>query len=526
MKGNIKPYKNELPSKFSERVATNYAALISKEKKKELGQFFTSANLANFMSSKADFNLMKTQFKILDPGCGVLTLTCALVECILEKNIQTNQVEIDAYDIDPLLVDSINSVSNYLISWCKKKNIDVIINLSNTDFILTNEKFIRRKSGSEIYDFVISNPPYFKIRKHDPRLQVFENKLQGQQNIYTLFLLASYKLLKKDGQLIFIIPRSFTSGLYFQSFRGLFLKNVSIEDFHIFNSRKEGFKRDQVLQENIIIKAKLKRNKRTEEKIRITSSNGTNDLDSVNGKEFSIDQLIKTIGKLNVIHLPVNIQEENAIELFSTWTDNLKSLGMKVSTGPIVPFRSKTYLKHRKSSSKNCVPLLWMHNCLKMRLDWPHKKAEKEAWVIDNSQSNSKTIENDNYIFLRRFSSKDDSSKLIATPHLKDELEFDKLGIENHLNYLYKPNGTIDNLEIFGLSVLYNSSLFDSYFRSLTGNTQVSATELNSIPLPSIDTIQEIGKQYLSLNGKGIQEIDNIVNSALGLSKKKNKWTK
>jgi len=520
MKNKIEPYINELPSKFSERVATDYAAHISKDQKKELGQFFTSANLAKFMSSMADFNLEKSQFKILDPGCGVLTLTCALVETMLEKNVQTHQVEIDAYDIDPLLIDSIDLVSNYLVLWCEKRNVKVNINLSNSDFILTNEEFIKSDSSSGKYDFIISNPPYFKIKKQDPRLAVFKNTLQGQQNIYSLFLLASYRLLNKKGELIFIVPRSFTSGLYFQSFREMFLGNVLIEDFHIFNSRKEGFKRDQVLQENIILKAKLKKAKTSYEKIRITSSKGISDLENIDRKEFSINQLIKTIGKLNVIHLPVNIQEENAIELFSTWTNNLKSLGMKVSTGPIVPFRSKTYLKHRKSSSQNCVPLLWMHNCLKMELNWPNKKAEKESWVIDNSSSNSKTIQNGNYIFLRRFSSKDDSSKLIATPHIKEELEFDKLGIENHLNYLYKPNGIMDNLEVFGLSVLFNSSLFDSYFRSLTGNTQVSATELNSISLPSIDTIQKIGKQYLSLNGRGILEIDNIVNSAFGLTEK------
>lgn len=523
MKNTIKPYKNELPSKFSERVAINYANFISKEQKKDLGQFFTSANMAKFMSSMADFDQPNEELKILDPGCGLLSLTCALLESIIEKKISLKRVDIDAYELDTFLINSTKLVSNYLISWCKENALDVVINLSNADFILSNAELIKQPTGVRAYDYIISNPPYFKIRKEDLRLKIFNNALQGQQNIYGLFLLASSRLLKNHGQLIFIVPRSFTSGLYFQSFRELFLDAVSIEDFHIFHSRKDGFKRDHVLQENIILKAKLKLSSSHQNKIRITSSNGICDIEQMQEKVFSKNALIKNIGELSVIHLPINDQEERAIELFSTWNNNLKSLGIKASTGPIVPFRSKSYLKHHKTSTQNCVPLLWMHNCMKMELNWPHKKAEKEAWIVDNSLSNSKTIENSNYIFLRRFSSKDDTSKLIATPHLKDDLDFAKLGVENHLNYLYKPNGTMDHLEIFGLSVLYNSTLFDSYFRSLAGNTQISATELNFTPLPPIEIIRTIGKQYLSLNGKGVREIDNIVNSAFDLTENLNK---
>jgi len=155
-----------------------------------------------------------------------------------------------------------------------------------------------------------------------------------------------------------------------------------------------------------------------------------------------------------------------------------------------------------------------------MRLNWPEKKTAKEAWILDNDQSNSKTIRNQNYIFLRRFSSKDDKAKLVATPHLKENFNHDKLGVENHLNYLYKQEGNFELEEIFGLSVLYNSSIFDAYIRSLSGNTQVSATELNALPLPPMDTIKKIGSQYLSLNGSGMQEIDNIVNKTFDLSQK------
>lgn len=512
-------YIDKSPSSFSEEIAKEYSENISKEQKKMLGQFFTPVKISNFMARLFDVSCEKRKIKILDPGCGTLTLTCALVERLIEQNNSIEEIEIDAFDTDPSLKPIIANVSNILKNWSNKRGIEIIVNYSNLDFLLSHKFSLKKDSNSPTYDFIISNPPYFKIKKGDERLSIFNSTLQGQQNIYSLFLLGASKLLMKQGQLVFIVPRSFTSGVYFQSFQNMFLKEVDLEYFHLFNSRTDGFKKDKVLQENIILKA-VPKNSILSPKIKISTSQGIADLELIKEKEFSIEQLFKKIGKLNIIHLPVNELEEEAMNLFSTWTHNLSSFGMKVSTGPVVPFRCKPYLKHRKPKSSNYVPLLWMHNCLKMKLNWPNTKANKEAWITDNQRSNSKTIENQNYILFRRFSSKDDNSKLIATPHLKGNFKYDKLGIENHLNYLYKPDGTLELEEVFGLSVLYNSSIFDSYIRSLSGNTQVSATELNALPLPSIGTIKKIGFQYMSLNGDGILEIDNIVNRVLSLTQK------
>lgn len=512
-------YSNKLPSLSSEEIGLAYSENISKEQKKLLGQFFTPAKAAIFMAGLFDINITQKEIKILDPGCGALSLSCALIERIVNQNKKIEKIEIDAFDTDPLLETVVTNVSNILKKWGEAYGIEININYSNSDFLLFHKIHFKKDLNTPIYDFIISNPPYFKIKKEDERLSIFNTPLQGQQNIYSLFLLGASKLLKPKGQLVFIVPRSFTSGVYFQSFQNIFFKENDIEYFHLFNSRNDGFKKDKVLQENVILKA-VPKSKTRPTKIKISYSKGISDLELFEEKEFPISLLFQKIGTLNIIHLPVNELEEEAMNLFSTWTNNLGSYGMKVSTGPVVPFRCKSQLKHRKPKNSNYAPLIWMHNCLKMKLNWPNKKTDKEAWIYDNEQSNSKTIRNQNYIFLRRFSSKDDNAKLVATPHLEKYFAHKKLGIENHLNYLYKLEGTLEPEEVFGLSVLYNSSIFDAYIRSLSGNTQVSATELNALPLPSIDTIKKIGVQYLSLNGQGVEKIDNIVNKTFKLSKK------
>lgn len=510
-------YSKELPSTISEKIAKDLSVCISKEKKKALGQFFTSGSIARFMAELFNIDELQKKVRILDPGCGTLILTCAIAERLVNQNKKINKIEIDSYDTDPSLKEIISNISLNLKDWGLRNGVSIKVNHYNEDFILANKTTLKEDATSSKYDLIISNPPYFKIGKQDTRLSCFDIQFKGQQNIYSLFLLGAAKLLKKNGQLVFIVPRSFTSGLYFQSFRDAFLDKIALNYFHLFYSRTDGFKKDQVLQENVILKATLRMDN-PNSLVRISSSNGTDDLIHAKEKVFLTEHLVKKIGRLKVIHLPENSAEEKAMQLFSTWTNTLSTFGMKVSTGPVVPFRCRSFLKYEKPSKFNYVPMLWMHNCLKMELNWPSKKRNKEAWIVENLKSNSKTIKNQDCILIRRFSSKEDRSKLVATPHLQETFKHRRIGIENHLNYLYKPNGSLDKTEVYGLAVLYNSSLFDSFIRSLNGNTQVSATELNALPLPPLEQIKIIGKQYMSLNGQGVQEIDNIVNRIFDVS--------
>jgi len=55
--------------------------------------------------------------------------------------------------------------------------------------------------------------------------------------------------------MVAITSRSFCNGPYFRPFREFFLGQMSFEHIHVFESRKEAFRDDDVLQENIIFRA-------------------------------------------------------------------------------------------------------------------------------------------------------------------------------------------------------------------------------------------------------------------------------
>jgi adenine-specific DNA-methyltransferase len=92
------------------------------------------------------------------------------------------------------------------------------------------------------------------------------------------------------------------------------------------------------------------------------------------------------------------------------------------------------------------------------------------------------------------------------------------LGIENHVNYVHRPGGNISRIEALGLAAFLNSRWVDQYFRLSSGNTQVSATELRNLPVPSLEAIRRIGKRLQESDGiSHVARLNQIVGEELNL---------
>ena len=74
-------------------------------------------------------------------------------------------------------------------------------------------------------------------------------------NLYAAFLAVAAELLKPEGELVAIVPRSFANGTYFTPFRQRFTETVAFHHIHVYESRSKAFADDAVLQENIIFRA-------------------------------------------------------------------------------------------------------------------------------------------------------------------------------------------------------------------------------------------------------------------------------
>ncbi len=260
---------------YSESLSELYTDNININERKQKGQIFTPMQVSSFMAKL--FKINKTQFNLLDPGAGTGILTSAFCNQLVIINKRSN-INIDVYENDtnllPLLKKNLLKCKQEL----EDKGYKINFSIYSEDFILKNAKYFRKdslfnnKDNQKYYDYIISNPPYYKLNKNSLQAKVIPELISGQPNIYALFMGISASLLKSDGEMVFITPRSFCSGLYYKKFREWLLNNIHIEHIHIFESRKEVFDKDKILQENIIIKAKKTKNDRGNKKIYITTS--------------------------------------------------------------------------------------------------------------------------------------------------------------------------------------------------------------------------------------------------------------
>lgn len=494
----------ELPSIYADKLGLKYTNEVTTDHKKTLGQYFTPIEVAKLMAQFCRFDLQRIH--ILDPGCGVGILTCALVEYIYENFPCVREIEITAFETDLDIIPYTEKSFAYLGEWLKRRGILLKQFICVNDFILHNAMILEKSLISDgEFDIVICNPPYFKIAKNDPINTAARSIIYGQTNIYSVFLILSAKLLKEHGQLIFITPRSFTSGNYFRLFREILFSMVEFKFIHLFDSRRDAFSRDSVLQENVVV-ACIKNTQLQDQLIlpfsekkmvNISVSNGLHDVSDRKVKSYDINELIDFKSRQKILHIPTSSKDDKAIAIFKTWAHRLIDFGIQISTGKVVGYRCKDWIM--AESVPTNVPLIWLNNVEKMKFSWPlvkfPKGREKAQYILSSKDSESVLISNKDYIFLRRFSSKDDHSKLVATPYFCDQLsDYKSIGVENHLNYIYSLKGSFSRIELLGLSSLLNSKLFDVYFRTFNGNINVSATELREIPFPEIKIIRRIGR--------------------------------
>ena len=63
---------------------------------------------------------------------------------------------------------------------------------------------------------------------------------------------------------------------------------------------------------------------------------------------------------------------------------------------------------------------------------------------------------------------------------------------------------------------LFNSTIYDEYYRILNGSTQVNSTEINNMPVPELETIQEMGRKLIKTRDFSEKGCDLILEGYYG----------
>ena len=292
------------------------------------------------------------------------------------------------------------------------------------------------------------------------------------------------RLLKRNGELVAITPRSFCNGLYFRGFRHWYFEHVVLDHIHIFESRTETFKHSNVLQESIVTKAhRLGKPLPT---IAVTASfrcQPRRRFATLRGSGYVTLLITLQVTTLSVF--PEGKEDREIMQSVESLPLHFSGNGPTYLNWPVGPVSSYgvPFGRHKRENRLFPCSTLTTSNHSQRLGPWQRTGNTKRLGGVNESLR--LLVPTRNYVLIKRFSSKEEKRRLTASlPAQGGSFSFPYLGIENHVNYVYHGDRELTEDEVYGIAALFNSSLIDRYFRTISGNTQVNATEIRAMNFP------------------------------------------
>lgn len=531
----------------------DYLHLVTLERRKQLGQYSTPISIVRYILKSVEYTSSKDILdkRLLDPACGsgafLVEAAHIYLNALKREKIALHKwypmliSTICGIDIDPqacffarlnlatLLAPSIlEFVSRNGVGTLKTLPIYCANTLELLAFEKRNLSLLYDKPNIRLkgrFDLVVGNPPYFKIKDMEQDLKdAFTESIYGHPNAYALFIQAGIEMVKADGRLGFIVPRSMLSGLYFKNLRNFIERNTAIKEITYISDRKKVF--ENVLHGTMILS--LEQKKQGKEKVSISFIESPK---SMEHQERSIrvkrDEVIQRLNGTTVWFVADSSEVYSVISRIIVKHPLLSGaeIGCKAKTGQIVWNRVKPLLS--TTATPNTLPLVWATDVGKFVFSFNMVGTSRPGFLEVNKKTEGLVAKRQS-ILVQRVTADEQPSRIVACIP-EDFLKKARNGyfVENHLNIIQpeKENPKIDLYFILGV---LNSEIVEFFFRAMNGNTQVSATELNLLPMPigkyehdiaaiakTIQTLAEGEKKQQLL-----AELNRMVAKAYSLGKK------
>jgi adenine-specific DNA-methyltransferase len=389
---------------------------LTKKEKKDYGIFITPKviieKLTNSVIKIANDNNIIIK-DILEPSCG----TCEFVNYI---DVILNDIKIDAVEYNFNIFKRLKNL--------KFKND---VNLINNNFI----KF----DNNINYSLIIGNPPYFVCKKEDVP-QEYKEYISGRPNIFGLFILHSLLLLKNDGLLAFIVPKSFLNSIYYSKIRNYIKKTCEIMEIIDFELDNEFIDTEQATLGLI-----LKKN----------NTNNNEPCDCKYSMDINGDFIFTT-----------NYDELKSVFEGST---TLIKMGLRVRTGNIV------WNEHKEKMTNDSDETLLIYN----------------TNITKNNELEIKSFKNDEKKQYIKLDGRIDTVMVVnrGNGNSKYKLNYAIIDkkiylIENHLNEIYASSSIKKDelINIFNkISQSFKNPKTQKFIDLFLGNNGLSKTELETI---------------------------------------------
>ncbi len=487
-----------------------FSIMQFKEDKKLFGQYYTPPYLVdNVLKISCIENQDFDTVKIADPACGSGAFLRKIILILFDKKLPIEKIcdfinkNLFGFDINPfaVLLCKITLLFTVIDNCVTDDNVKIVLkslNFNNIKNINTLTANIEEK-----FDIVIGNPPYFKIINSILCFNKdYNSVLNGQGNIYVLFIYWSILHTSKGGHIGLIIPQSIRSGVYFKLIRDK-ISNLCLKDVILIDAKK----RTQVFTdaEQAVLAIHIQNNKsRVDSKTKVIISQ--------DGKEKNISGVFeqRDIISEEAITLPIDMKANILItrikETFNKFSE--VETDLIFGNGLFVWNQNKGNLT---TDSKQGLPIIYGNYIVDGKFIFC---PEKNNLILEGGRKPyclpcekiSSFIYSGVRLIVKRTSGLENyqriNSCLISNDFSK---QHEKYLLENHINMLYfkeDKNILIDYDKLLYLDAFLRSSIVNFIFKMSNGNTQVSASELNNLPYPNVqqDYVVNLIKKEVNFN--------------------------
>jgi len=478
------------PLDILDRVRKSLNADACRHERSSIGQFLTPVTIARFMASL--FQWESEHVRILDAGAGTGVLFAACVDALVSGKQRMLSIEVTAYENNGRVLPHLKDTMERCKSGCKAAGISFRGEIRAEDFVRAGIALVEEglfAVEGERFTHAILNPPYMKINGQSVTRRLLDSEGIEVSNLYAAFVWLAARMLEPGGELVAITPRSFCNGPYFRRFRIALLDMTSLQRIHVFESRKKIFGDDEVLQENVIYHAV--RGGPKPRCVTVSSSEGV-DFHKTIGRAVPFECVVLPDDRDAFIHLAMNDTDDLVMKRMGGFAMSLYELGLDVSTGPVVDFRVREYL--RPVPEQGTMPLVYPCHFQNGFVSWPVGSGKKPNAIVSSAQTRDLLATAGYYALTKRFSAKEERRRVVAAVYDPHRIEAPLVGFENHLNYFHSRGQGLSADLAKGLALYLNSSLFDQYFRLFSGHTQVNATDLRKMRYPYREQLMRLGR--------------------------------
>lgn len=450
--------------------------------------------------------------RLLDAGAGAGSLIQAFVKVRCAAKPLPTTIHVEAYEVDASLLEPLHRTLEH----CRKNCLDVGVRFTavvhNADFLeaalpLVHGDLFREPQTP--FNATILNPPYCKINSNSRMRLLLRSAGIETSNLYTGFLALAAKLLCDGGEMVAITPRSFANGPYFRPFRELFLRLMALRRLHVFESRSVAFERENVLQENIILHAV--RSAAKSRSVVVSTTSGAPD-SPVTARECAYGEIVLSDDPEQFIHLVTDDVQQEARQILARFHTRLAELGLEVSTGRVVDFRTRQFLVPQPASGT--APLIYPCHFNGAYVQWPKIPSRKPNAILDTEATDELLVPSAVYVLAKRFTAKEERRRVVACIYDPKRIHAARVGFENHLNYFHAHGAGLPRDMARGLAAFLNSTVLDVYFRQFNGHTQVNATDLRNLRYPSRSQLESVGRK-IGESFPDQRQLDQLVHKEL-----------